>query len=79
MLRHLELKQLRGTDHAEEKNSLMMRFLLQFGWFREFRKKLRMYREEGAPRPAFPSRRVNVVEEFVDLVLREKYGRYKRV
>ena len=78
MLLALPVRQLRSTQHAEEKNREMMRRLWACDWFVEYRKLLAMYREGVGKRPVYPNRRVETVELEVDEWMRGKYPEYSR-
>ena len=70
MLDPRKLKLLRSENNAEVKNDIMMYVLLRSEWFREYRLRLEDYREHGAPVPAYPTERVDMVETLVDDLIR---------
>lgn len=65
------LKPLRGTEHAELKNDLMMALLTRMDWYRAYRRVLDEYRENNGPRPEYPTDAVERVETLVDSLIRE--------
>ena len=66
-----KIRALRGSEHAELKNTLMMTVLSHAGWFVEFRESLDVYRRQGGVSPLYPSERVERVEALVDKLIRE--------
>ena len=78
MLLALPVRQLRRTQHAEEKNREMMRRLWVCEWFVAYREALAAYRDGRAPRPVYPNRRVEAIEQEVDEWMRSKYPGYQR-
>ncbi len=63
------LRPLRGTEHAELKNELMMSLLTRMDWYMEYRRLLDDYRTNGGPRPVYPSKAVDRVETLVDALI----------
>jgi len=78
MLLALPVRQLRSTQHAEEKNREMMRRLWLCEWFVAYREALEQYRDGRARRPVYPNRRVEQLEREVDAWMRSKYPGYER-
>jgi len=78
MLLALPVRQLRSTQHAEEKNREMMKRLVVCEWFVSYRVALDRYREGMGPRPVYPDRRVDEIERAVDEWMRERYPEYNR-
>ena len=70
-----KLRLLRSENHAEMKNDLMMERLWKEDWFVSFRRALDAYREDGGPRPDYPSKLVEFVESEVDEWIRENVDR----
>ncbi len=60
---------LRGTEHAELKNDLMMALLWNMEWFVEYRSKLDAYREKSEPRHPYPTAEMERVEKLVDALI----------
>ena len=78
MLLALPVRQLRSTQHAEEKNREMMRRLLACDWFVAYRVELDRYRQGVGRRPVYPDSRVEEVERAVDEWMRQRYPDYTR-
>ena len=74
----LPVQQLRTMQHAEQKNTEMMRRLYACDWFLDYRERLRRYRNGQAKRPVYPDARVEQVERAVDEWMRERYPDYTR-
>ena len=71
MLDPRRLRPLRGAEHAELKNDLMMALLTRMDWFREYTRVLDEYRTNGGPRPAYPTEAVEKVEKIVDTLVKD--------
>lgn len=78
MLLALPVRQLRSTQHAEEKNREMMRRLWMCAWFVEYRSLLDAYRAGAGRRPVFPNERVGEIEREVDEWMATRHPGYKR-
>jgi hypothetical protein len=69
MLDPRRLRPLRGTEHAELKNDLMMALLSRMEWYRVYRFTLDEYRTNSGPQPTYPSKAVERVEALVDTLI----------
>ena len=69
MLDPRRLRPLRGTEHAELKNDVMMALLTRMEWYMDYRRVLDEYRTTAGPRPVYPSKAVERVEALVDTLI----------